>query len=315
MTAAPAFGEEVTGVDAGLAHASSATASVGTKRFMKPSLLSVTDSLQALQITQAVRLASDVPTVLRSRGFRVVIYLPPAEHGPAHVHVRNPDGNAKIELSPIRVVKVWRRMTDADVRAAVRVVEENIELLLSGGGKFMADKFMVTDAQIAQARARAERDRAIGLAATAVRYDQPSRRLILELSNGNLFGIPVRALPHIAGASDDVLATVELLGEELIHIDALDADYSVAGLIQRAFEQSLAARTLGAAGGQARSHAKSSAARLNGAKGGRPRTSARVAETAPQGSTAYASTGKGRKSAKAGRTREKAGAKRNPKRK
>lgn len=60
-----------------------------------------------------------------------MVYLPPAEHGPAHVHVMNADGKAKIELAPIRLVKVWRRMTDADVRAAISIVERNVDFLLN----------------------------------------------------------------------------------------------------------------------------------------------------------------------------------------
>ena len=72
-----------------------------------------------------------MPTVLRVKGFRVMIYLPPAEHGPAHVHVMNAAGKAKIELAPIRVVKVWRRMTDAEVRAAAGIVEDNVDYLSS----------------------------------------------------------------------------------------------------------------------------------------------------------------------------------------
>jgi hypothetical protein len=151
----------------------------------------------------------------------------------------------------------------------------------------------VTDQEIAEARARGARMRAAGLAATSVRFDAEKRRLVMELSNGNLFGVPVSALPSIAGATDADLASVELLGETIVHIESLDADYSVAGLIQNAFGPTLAARALGSSGGRSVSAEKAAAARANGAKGGRPRRDQakllRVSErsSVPGGRNAY----------------------------
>ena len=40
-----------------------------------------------------------VPTVLRQDGFRVIVFLPPREHGPPHVDVQNTDGEVVIELA------------------------------------------------------------------------------------------------------------------------------------------------------------------------------------------------------------------------
>ena len=138
----------------------------------------------------------------------------------------------------------------------------------------------VTDQDISIARVRGARLRAAGLAATSVRYEAARRLIILELTNGNLFGVPVSALPNIAGASDDDLATVELLGESIVHIESLDADFSVAGLVMNAFGSVAAAKALGRAGGSATSPAKAEAARANGAKGGRPRLVVREAPSA-----------------------------------
>ena len=128
----------------------------------------------------------------------------------------------------------------------------------------------VTDREIVEARRRAAKMRAAGLAATSARYDAESRRIVLELTNGTLFGVPVSSLPSIAGASREDLETVELLGEDIVHIESLDADYSVAGLVTHAFGRVAVARALGIAGGTATSDAKAEAARRNGAKGGRP---------------------------------------------
>jgi hypothetical protein len=137
----------------------------------------------------------------------------------------------------------------------------------------------VTDPEIAAARARGAQMRAAGLAATSVAYDGGKRRIVLELANGNLFGIPVSALPNIAGATDADLETVELLGESVIHIESLDADYSVAGLVMSAFGTLAAAKSLGRAGGAATSSAKTESSRANGAKGGRPRRVMIAADT------------------------------------
>ena len=63
-------------------------------------------------------------TVLREGGFRIVIFV--NDHAPAHVHVFG-DGEAKIDLMAIGDAPrlVWAdRMTKADVRRALRIVED-----------------------------------------------------------------------------------------------------------------------------------------------------------------------------------------------
>jgi hypothetical protein len=74
-----------------------------------------------------------VPTVLRGDGFRVVIFLPPREHGPAHVPVRKAGGEIIIELDPVSVVE--HNMTRVDGRAAVRLVAANVSRLLEDWGR------------------------------------------------------------------------------------------------------------------------------------------------------------------------------------
>ncbi len=75
-----------------------------------------------------------MPRVLERDGFKVMILLPPREHGPPHVHVRKAGGVAVIELPngkrPLVVRRVFR-MRDVDVLAATRLVEANAELLLT----------------------------------------------------------------------------------------------------------------------------------------------------------------------------------------
>lgn len=74
-----------------------------------------------------------MPTVLREAGFQIVIFLPPREHEPAHVHVWNADGEAVIELATTThsqsIRSVWGMRTN-DVATAFWIVEEHTDYLL-----------------------------------------------------------------------------------------------------------------------------------------------------------------------------------------
>ena len=122
-------------------------------------------------------------------------------------------------------------------------------------------------AQLPAARAREAAEREAGLRATAARYDRKTARFALELTNGYSLGVPIATLPALRNATQAQLSAVELsVTGSAIRIPALDADYSVPGLVL-----ALTAREIGRSGGQVRSQAKSLAAKINGAKGGRPR--------------------------------------------
>lgn len=75
-----------------------------------------------------------MPTVLHVGGFRVVIFLPPREHGPPHVHVRNAGGEVVIELAaggrPQRI-RSTSGMRVADIAKAFWLVEDNAAYLLA----------------------------------------------------------------------------------------------------------------------------------------------------------------------------------------
>src|SRR5258708_16032536 len=125
------------------------------------------------------------------------------------------------------------------------------------------------DRQFDAAKRRTEEERAAGLYATSARGDRKSKRIVLELTNGYSLGIPIATLPHLAGATASQLADVQ--GSPAgcaLRVPALDADYSVPGLVL-----ALTARESGRRGGSVTSADKRRAARANGAKGGRPRKS------------------------------------------
>ena len=75
-----------------------------------------------------------MPTVLRRAGFRVVIFLPPREHAPAHVHVQNAGGEVVIELASgtrPQGIRSVAGMRTPDVVRAFRIVEDHAEFLLA----------------------------------------------------------------------------------------------------------------------------------------------------------------------------------------
>ena len=111
-----------------------------------------------------------------------------------------------------------------------------------------------------------------GLVAVAARYDRASRRVMVEMSNGMLLGIPVQSIASLREATQAQLSRVEVdaIGSSL-RWDALDADVSVLGIIQTQFGYSRLLRESARAGGSVTSEAKAAAARENGRKGGRPR--------------------------------------------
>ena len=126
--------------------------------------------------------------------------------------------------------------------------------------------------QIRAARAAEARDRADGRRASAVAYDPTLRRVIVDLTNGIRISFPLTVFPEVARAPASALKKIVLSPSGSgFEWSALDADYSVPGLLAWAAGTHASARALGGVGGRVRSAAKTMAARANGAHGGRPR--------------------------------------------
>lgn len=126
--------------------------------------------------------------------------------------------------------------------------------------------------QVRVARKKDARERRAGRRATSAMYDRRSGRVMLELTSGFTFGFPAKAIPALADATPDQLASVTVSpGGSGLHWEELDADLSVAGLLLSAVNRTEKLSELARVAGQSRSPAKAAAARANGAKGGRPR--------------------------------------------
>jgi len=110
-------------------------------------------------------------------------------------------------------------------------------------------------------------------------YDAHRHRIVIELTNGFFVGVPIARLREIREAEPEQIADIEVIGKgNILHFEALDADYSVPALVVEAIGQRLAAREFARVAGGSTSDAKAAAARANGKKGGRPRKRAASTE-------------------------------------
>src|SRR5436305_1489581 len=72
--------------------------------------------------------------------------------------------------------------------------------------------------------------------AAAARYDKRSERLVIDLINGTTVAIPVKLIQGLANASPSDIAAVTLTPFGLgLHWEALDEDFTVAGLVSGIF--------------------------------------------------------------------------------
>jgi hypothetical protein len=133
----------------------------------------------------------------------------------------------------------------------------------------MAD---LTDSEIDAAEERGRMAQQTEPRALAARYDGKNDRIIVDLTNGCTFAFPPRLAQGLEAATEEELASVEILGTGYgLHWEALDADLSVPGLLSGLFgTRAHMARIAG----RATSPAKAAAARANGTEGGRPKKQA-----------------------------------------
>lgn len=94
----------------------------------------------------------------------------------------------------------------------------------------------LTDLAIDAALERGRAAHANEPGAAATRYDRSSGRVIVDLENGCTFAFPPRLAQGLETASDDQLATVEILGQGYgLHWEELDVDLSLPSLMAGIF--------------------------------------------------------------------------------
>jgi hypothetical protein len=130
----------------------------------------------------------------------------------------------------------------------------------------------ISDEELAKAKLSWQAERLERPTPSSVRFDVSSERIIVDFVNGASFMFPARSIEGLEEATVNEMADVTLLGETGLHWEALDLDYSIAGLMSGIFG-SKAFMDARRRGGQSRSQAKVAASRANGAKGGRPKKS------------------------------------------
>lgn len=109
--------------------------------------------------------------------------------------------------------------------------------------------------------------------AEAARYDKKRGRVVVELTNGCVFMFPPELAQGLRGAPPEDVAVIEVMPYGLaLRWPALDADFTVAGLLSGIFGTKSWMAEIGRRGGSAKSEAKAAAVRQNGRRGGRPRT-------------------------------------------
>ena len=108
--------------------------------------------------------------------------------------------------------------------------------------------------------------------ASAVRYDQPTGSVIIELNNGSTFAIPTRLMQGLRDASPRDLKHVEIMGPGLaIEWPTLDMQFTISGLLAGVFGTNAWLEKLGRRRGSARSSTNAHATRRNGRKRARRR--------------------------------------------
>jgi Protein of unknown function (DUF2442) len=142
--------------------------------------------------------------------------------------------------------------------------------------KTKMDKWTFTqrelDQQFAEANRRGKEDLQTEPRAKSVSYDRKNRRLLIDMLDGTLLGIPINYIQGLSDVPADEIETVQLspLGDSL-RWESGDLEFSVAGLAANRFGSKTWMAELGRKGGAITTPAKAAAARANGQKGGRPR--------------------------------------------
>lgn len=108
-------------------------------------------------------------------------------------------------------------------------------MAIKGGKWEMSDEEF--EQQFAEATRRGKADAETGVFASAARYDNAKRRLVVDLANGMTLLIPPHLLKGLQDATAKELAEVEILGAGSgLYWPTLDVDIALSGVLAEIFK-------------------------------------------------------------------------------
>jgi hypothetical protein len=69
-----------------------------------------------------------MPTILNTKGLKFIIFTD--DHPPPHVHVKQAEGGAKIQLEPVEIIAYWS-LTPRQLREIMEITRDNRDYFLS----------------------------------------------------------------------------------------------------------------------------------------------------------------------------------------
>lgn len=128
------------------------------------------------------------------------------------------------------------------------------------------------DEQFDNAVKKAKENDLIEPRAKKVKYDKRSKKIIIDLTNGASFMVPVNLIQGLENSNDNELSEVDITPSKSgIYWIKLDAYFTITSLMSGMFGNKLWMSELGKSGGKIKSINKARASRENGKKGGRPK--------------------------------------------
>ena len=77
-----------------------------------------------------------MPEIFRQGSFVVSVLLPPREHGPAHVHVRCPEGFMVVQLEPSLLIREAQGVKTSTAREILSAIEARYDECLAAWRRY-----------------------------------------------------------------------------------------------------------------------------------------------------------------------------------
>lgn len=82
-----------------------------------------------------------VGTIIENEKWKIKVYAPPKEHGPAHVHVISKGEKAEVKISLINLEVIGKtKFSKQMIKGIIKYVHQNYDLLMDAWEKLHEDK-------------------------------------------------------------------------------------------------------------------------------------------------------------------------------